>query len=323
MFFSGVYVLAEQPSVLAVADNSLSPVVNQARKLGIRPHYLVFRTWYGGDLRGGLAALRLLVGARFPKVTWMCNAPAEVAMLKTLGQRAIFCHHNLFCNENVFTIRDNPDEYDAIYIARMDPYKRVWLAKDISRLRIITANPQDSARLEAWGCSHALVNQEFMDYETISREISKARCGLALSKKEGGMLATTEYLLCGKPVITTPSRGGREYWLDPTNSREVIDHAPAIAEVVRQIDPARWNPQAIRQGTLDRLKIQRNVLFDYLTQLTNRAKCQSAAEMDSDWLYRQFVLQKDIRTALKRSHFDNGLTDPELRNPITEAVDSR
>jgi glycosyltransferase involved in cell wall biosynthesis len=323
MFFSGVYLLAEKPWGLAVADNSLSVASQQVRAIGCRPHFLVFRTWYGGDLRGGLAALRILARSRFPKVTWMCNAPTEVRMLRALGQRALFCHHNLFCNERVFNIRLSPIEYDAIYIARLDPYKRLWLAKDIPRLRIVTANPNDSVRLRAWGCSHAVINMQFMEYESIASEIGKAGCGLALSEKEGGMLAATEYLLCGKPVITTPSLGGREYWLDAKNSVTVSPDASAIADTVKKILSSPWDPFAIREGAISRLRIQRRILFEYLSQGTSRLRCDSEDQMDADWLYRQFVLQKDIRNALKRSHFDNGLTDPDQRNPTTEAVDSR
>jgi glycosyltransferase involved in cell wall biosynthesis len=301
MFFSGVYVLADKPWVLAVADNTLAAATREARAAGQRPHYLVFRTWYGGDLRGGVAALRLMARARFPKVTWMCNAPAEVAMLRSLGQRAIFCHHNLFCNENVFEIQPTPIEYDAIYIARLDPYKRIWLARDIPKLRIVTANPKDAVRLKEWGCSHAIINREFMEYTAIALEISKSCCGLALSKKEGGMLATTEYLLCGKPVITTPSRGGREYWLDPSNSLEISDSAADIAGAVRRVKNSSWDRSAIRQSALSRLQIQRGLLSEYLGKLTNPQKLPAATQMDADWLYKQFVLVKDMQQHLTDS----------------------
>ncbi|MFN7877937.1 MAG: glycosyltransferase family 4 protein [Pirellula sp.] len=301
MFFSGVYVLADKPWVLAVADNTLATATRESRAAGQRPHYLVFRTWYGGDLRGGIAALRLLARARFPKVTWMCNAPAEVAMLRSLGQRAIFCHHNLFCNENVFDIQPNPVEYDAIYIARLDPYKRIWLARDIPKLRIVTANPKDAIRLKDWGCNHANVNQEFMEYTAIAREISKSCCGLALSKKEGGMLATTEYLLCGKPVITTPSLGGREYWLDSSNSLNITDSAPDIASAVRLVGNSTWDSNTIRQSALIRLQCQRGILLEYLEKLTKQMKRPAASQMDADWLYQQFVLVKDMQRFLTTS----------------------
>ena len=323
MFFSGVYVLAEDPWVLAVADNSLSAASQQARAIGRKPHFLVFRTWYGGDLQGGLAALRILARARFPRVTWMCNAPAEVRMLRALGQHAIFCHHNLFCSERVFDIANCPIEYDAIYIARLDPYKRIWLARDISRLRIVTANPNDSHRLRDWGCSHATINKQFMEYDAIAQEINKARCGLALSQREGGMLATTEYLLCGKPVVTTPSLGGREYWLDQRNSMTVSTRSCQIAEAVALIGSSSFDPHAIRAETISRLKTQRRVLFEYVMQLADKTRFDSLEQMDADSLYYQFVFQKDIGRVLAGNESHGTLPTPDAHKPVHITSDSR
>ena len=323
MFFSGVYVLAEDPWVLAVADNSLSAASQQARAIGCEPHFLVFRTWYGGDLRGGLAALRTLARARFPRVTWMCNAPAEVRMLRALGQQAIFCHHNLFCSERVFDIAVCPHEYDAIYIARLDPYKRIWLARDIARLRIVTANPNDAHRLHDWGCSHATINKQFMEYDAIAKEISKAKCGLALSQREGGMLATTEYLLCGKPVVTTPSLGGRDFWLDTRNSITVSPRSHAVAEAIAGIGSSSFDPHAIRAETLFRLKGQRRILFDYLKQKAAKTKFDSPEQMNADSLYHQFVLQKNISRVLA-GHESHGVPPtPDAHEPIHITADTR
>jgi glycosyltransferase involved in cell wall biosynthesis len=302
MFFSGVYVLARKPWVLGVADNSLATASKLAQSVGIKPHFLVFRTWYGGDLRGGIAALRILARAQFPRVTWMCNALAEVTMLRVLGQRAIFCHHNLFCNENTFNIQANPIEYDAIYIARLDAYKRLWLASDIPKLRIITANPLDKERLRPWGCDHANINENFLNYQSIALEINKAACGLALSKKEGGMLATTEYLLCGKPVVSTPSRGGREYWLDQLNHLIVAADSSAIADAVLGMDPSKMDPILIRAGTLERLFVQRRILFDYVCQLATSASLTSVGLMSGDWLHSQYVHQTEITKILTTGH---------------------
>jgi hypothetical protein len=323
MFFSGVYVLADDPWVLAVADNSLAAASQQARAIGCKPHFLVFRTWYGGDLRGGLAALRILARARFPRVTWMCNAHPEVRMLRALGQQAIFCHHNLFCSERVFDIAVCPHQYDAIYIARLDPYKRIWLARDIARLRIVTANPNDAHRLRDWGCSHATINKQFMEYDAIAQEINKAKCGLALSQREGGMLATTEYLLCGKLVVTTPSLGGRDFWLDTRNSITVSPRSYAVAEAIAGIGSSSFDPHEIRAETISRLKGQRRILFEYVKQQAAKTAFDALEQMDADSLYCQFVLQKNIGGVLD-GHVSYGKSPtPDSHEPVHSTVDSR
>ena len=54
------------------------------------------------------------------------------------GVEAIFCNHNCFVNENVFTIQEVEKKYDAIYNATLAPYKRQELAAKVESLAIIT-----------------------------------------------------------------------------------------------------------------------------------------------------------------------------------------
>jgi len=305
MFFSGAYILSTKPWVMAVADNSLASVIKITRRAGINAHFLVFRTWFGGDLKGALSAVRLFAKSGFPRMTWMCNATAEVSMLRIFAQRAIFCHHNLFCNENTVLHQSLPIAFDAIYIARLDPYKRLWLARNIQKLRIVAANPQDKSRLVTWGCSHASVNSQYQNFQTTAEDICKSNYGLALSKKEGGMLAVTEYLLCGKPVVTTPSRGGREHWLDAENHLVVADDPVAIAEAVNGINYHRWNPHAIRNSTLIRLKHQRQILAEYVHRLGVCHRQLSADQVNGDWLHGKYVHHSELARILSQTSFSS------------------
>ncbi len=48
----------------------------------------------------------------------------------------------------------------------------------------------------------------------VARKLNACRVGMCLSETEGAMFAAVEYLLCGLPVVSTPSQGGRDVWFD-------------------------------------------------------------------------------------------------------------
>jgi glycosyltransferase involved in cell wall biosynthesis len=293
MLLSGVYVLSHEPPVVAVADNFLEDAATIATACGVILHFLVFPTWYAGDLRGSIAATLKTRRVLPHSTTWMCNAYSEVNALRRIGNRAIFCHHNLFCNEQIFKPQEVENAFDAIYIARLDKYKRIWLASEVERLRLVTANPSDRSRLAKWRCDHAVLNDQFLDFDEIANEISKSRCGLALSKKEGGMFASTEYLLCGRPIISTRSRGGRDFWFDPYNHLIVEDNARSVAEAVKSVRSKPFNSEQIRRTTVEKQRELRRILFDYVATLSSKLLC-SLEEMNGAWLRSQFADHKGL-----------------------------
>jgi glycosyltransferase involved in cell wall biosynthesis len=94
--------------------------------------------------------------------------------------------------------------------------------------------------------------------------INRARVGLCLSEEEGQMKASIEYLLCGVPVVTTASRGGRDFFFEPefcttveSNPRAV---ERAVADLVRRAPPA----ETIRAATLEKVRRERLKLRDIL-----------------------------------------------------------
>lgn len=52
----------------------------------------------------------------------------------------------------------------------------------------------------------------FLPPAQVCAALNRGEVGLALSELEGACWASTEYLLCGLPVVSTPCSGGREVW---------------------------------------------------------------------------------------------------------------
>ncbi|MDD5697564.1 MAG: hypothetical protein PHH77_03010 [Victivallaceae bacterium] len=199
------------------------------------------------------------------RFTFLGNSPRETENLRAAGLKAVFCHQNAFVDERFYPVVPKAKKlYDAIYIARITPFKRQELAQKIKTLRfigwtspdetdyfhkIMTAIPQAE-----WTCNVAS--------RQIYREINAARTGLCLSAEEGAMFVSAEYLLCGIPVVTTRSLGGRDA-LFPDGTFCYVDHTPeAVAAGVEQMFSQAPAPAEIRRAYLARMQEHRRVFVD-------------------------------------------------------------
>jgi glycosyltransferase involved in cell wall biosynthesis len=81
------------------------------------------------------------------------------------------------------------------------------------------------------------------------------------------MYASVEYLLCGLPVVSTVSLGGRDSWFDPRFTRVVADDPQQIAAAVRDLINQNLCPQMIRSETLIRMAEHRQRLVDLGQQI--------------------------------------------------------
>ena len=57
-----------------------------------------------------------------------------------------------------------------------------------------------------------------LDAAELCHWLNRSRTGLCLSEREGAMFASIEYLLCGLPIVTTPSIGGRHVFFEADTS---------------------------------------------------------------------------------------------------------
>jgi glycosyltransferase involved in cell wall biosynthesis len=93
---------------------------------------------------------------------------------------------------------------------------------------------------------------------------------LALSATEGGMLASFESLLCGVPVISTPSRGGRHLFYRSFNSKIVDPDAEAIAAAVADACVSSADTQRIRSAAISDLSAHRENYCEYISKNSRR-----------------------------------------------------
>ena len=188
------------------------------------------------------------------------------------GISAHFVNQNAFLDERLFDIEsDASKHYDAVYNARMTDFKRHFLAADVPDLLIIGGtNTREDSDDYYRSAKAALPNARFIYDEDksylceqeITALLNQARVGLCLSACEGTMFAATEYLLCGLPVVSTVSLGGRETWFDPRFTRIVPDDTLAVATAVKELIALNICPRQIRTETLSRMWEHRRRFLD-------------------------------------------------------------
>src|SRR5690606_14249643 len=133
-------------------------------------------------------------------------------------------------NQNAFIVPDYffpidgaEKKYDAIYNARPRKFKRHYLARNVGeayRLALIlgkhVASLDDVNESEL--PKHIYKNTDHLPHKRVNELLNQSRVGLILSAVEGACFASSEYLLAGIPVVSTMSKGGRDYWYDEYNS---------------------------------------------------------------------------------------------------------
>lgn len=202
----------------------------------------------------------------------LVNDASICEQLVSQGYPAHFVNSNAFLDERLFVVNRNRDHvFDAVYNARMSAFKRHHLAARIPQLLIIggIVAPDDTFEyfqqvqntIPHATFVHAKDNRHRSCHE-VSELLNQARVGLCLSACEGAMFAATEYLLCGLPIVSTASKGGRDAWFDPEFSRIVPDDPQAVADAVAELIELKIPPEDIREATLKRMWEHRRRFID-------------------------------------------------------------
>ena len=224
----------------------------------------------------------------------LCNDPTEVTALRKAGVEGILASHNCLQDECVFKPIAVEKQYDAVYDARAQPYKRHPLAAEVERLALILwhENPAPESEGGRWlrtiretlAHAHNFSGWErprFFGPEEVAAILSEARTGLCLSAEEGAMCASIQYLLCGLPVVNVPNRGGRDLFFDPETSLTVQPEPAAIARAVRELIRRQIDPETVRAQALRHVRDHRTRLFRLIDEF--RAGHGVRAPIEESW----------------------------------------
>lgn len=219
---------------------------------------------------------------------FLANTAEDEAALTGLGVAALHCNHNALLDEKRYPLHDLEPTADAIYVARIAPFKRHELAAQIPSLELVGAYTGPDAGYFArvrtlmpdarW---RRRVRGPFM-----SKAMARARVGLCLSAEEGAMFVSAEYLLSGRPVVSTRSLGGRDVLFDPETCLIVDDDPAAVAAGVREMASRRLAPAFVRAKVLAKMAPHRQRFLAAVQAHFDRVGAGQAARWERLFLHK-------------------------------------
>jgi Glycosyl transferases group 1 len=194
----------------------------------------------------------------------------EAQKYREVGVQSIPGNPNLFTNEAPF-LGDLPPHpglpsRTAVYVARLAKWKNHMLAAGLDHPLFVYGNPVDPSErdeyeiLQGRFSGECFVNHRlgqgkyhYLGRQELASVLSRAQVALALSREEGCMRASVEYLLAGLPVVSLPSIGGREL-LFTSDTALIVEATPeAVRQGVEAMAARGLSRDEVRRATLARL----------------------------------------------------------------------
>ena len=210
----------------------------------------------------------------FPEARFiiLANSANEVSIIQEFAE-VYLAQHNAFLSPRRYPLaKPGKKVYDALYIARITPFKRHELAGSIKNLHLIGSFAEKEREYfenTIKDFTHARWTQKVPSF-LIGREIGKAACGLALSAIEGAMFSCGEYTLCGVPVVNTRNLGGRDTLLPEFAVKYADDTPESVAEAVEYWVNNPVPPEEIRQGFLDKALPQKELVQELVNSIAGK-----------------------------------------------------
>ena len=211
------------------------------------------------------------------RVIALGNSERECEALRMHGVETRFIHQNCFLDERRYRPMGRSRPYDAAYIARLTPCKRHELIPEgiASRLLLMGCATKiyDSERPYAdmvYGRYAAARILPTFSGARISEYLALAKCGLVLSAREGASFCSSEYFLCGLPVVDTPALGGRSVLYPEEFVRYAESSSDSVGACIAHWVAHPPSRKAVRAAWLEKAKPHREAFRQLMSELTGR-----------------------------------------------------
>lgn len=230
---------------------------------------------------------------------FLFNSELEKKNLIEKGFHGDLINQNCWLDEQI--IRPSPEaqkKFNGIMVARKAAFKRHYLAAKLRDLALISSGPSHQTSNLPYELPNAVFQSEApLSTEAVCEKISESKCGLILSAEEGACFSSSEYLLCGVPVVSTPSVGGRDVWYDGYNSIVCEPNEDAVLGAVQTLIKNPRDPVRIRNTHIEKSKVYRERFVRALAEV-----------------FARFSVKLDAREYFKDNFFHKmrGAVDPNF-----------
>lgn len=309
------------------------------RRLWSRPAWFLLSPTWSIEYEGLARQLRChAILHRFlnplHRIVFICNTEAEADVMRSCGEAAFVHNKTTGIDERLFRPLEGVErEFDAIYNAQLAPWKRHELTLEIPRCAFLfyrglhaasTSTPDSERALIAHHAEVAPGHVFINDYDNagfpvrlpadaVNHHLNRASVGLCLSQEEGAMFACAEYLLSGLPALTTPNRGGRNFYLDDDCFITVDANPRAVAEGVAALKARNIPREHVRARTMRRIEAERARFID----LVNSVYAESGIgdEFPGFWPLKRPVIMPWMSPAEARDRALSGTADDLAPDP--------
>ena len=251
----------------------------------------------------------------YPKhqVHILCNTLEEKRLLFHVTPHVHFINQNTLLDERLFPpAPSGPRPFDVVYNGRLIWMKRQHLLSALDgRIGLFG----DTSLQTEWDYFQVLQKKipharmmhfqhqpyvkditlydtiPFAPYEELAGRLNQAATGAILSRAEGANYASAEYLLCGLPVVSTPSEGGRDVFFDPRYCRIVPPSAPKIKKAVEELIAMKIEPEFVRQETLKKMQPHRERFREILFRIHRKFRIEIDKEKYWDGVFVNKMLE--------------------------------
>lgn len=221
----------------------------------------------------------------------MGNTFEETNAALRAGFRAAWVNHNAWLDERLIFPKPVKKEFRAVMVSQLVSYKRVHLAAKIKQLAVIPSR-RFPIHQEV-DISHFVDARRFdgIKMDEVMNIINASRVGLILSAVEGACYSSSEYLLNGIPVVSTPSLGGRDVFYNDYNSLIVEPDENEVCKGVEKIINRRVDPMRIFQ---DHVGISKTMRQTFITEVLGRIFNEEQVSENPNMVFESIFSHKMI-----------------------------
>lgn len=226
------------------------------------------------------------------------NSEEEHDFYRAAGFASVFCSHNAFLDWEIYQPLSGLRRYDFVINSVLLPYKRHSLIPAGYHFAMISQPGRDELAWEPF--RPAWKNDKYLAAEAVNEIYAQSKLGLILSATEGACWSSTEYLLAGLPVISTPAKGGREIFYNPLNS---LICEPTIQSVQCSVNDAlqrQWDRDQIRNDCIELMKEHRMRFCRHLSQLAGIDGVEQLKMTFTNRLLRWFGSDDEARQYIQK-----------------------
>jgi hypothetical protein len=216
----------------------------------------------------------------------LCAATQEqLDLLKKYrpGLRSCLSNHNAFIDETIYKIDNSIEKkYNMCISSSFSNYKNLNLIKNINNVCTIGYITGDTNEDLLKNISHTdcvnfennIVKKENFKWihpHQSCEYYNMSKVGGIFSTVEGACFSSSEYLLCGLPVLSCKCFGGREIWYNDTNSVLCENNEESVNKnlklLVDNYDKGYYNREKIRNDHIELMEVHRNNLTNAILDL--------------------------------------------------------